>query len=312
LIAGTFTIRRAEGVERRRIAELLLPFSPELDADIVVATEAEGEKSIGAAAVWFSPSRRFPERADCVVHVLEPQRRRGIGRALLGSVTAAAREIGARQLRTVPLEEKSPGYQFLLACGFQFGASTISCEAPIQDFVGVTRPIYDRLEKRGKIPTGARIIPLSEAPREEVCRLVLDNLGFSSQHVAERLRGTEHGFSQTLSRVAVMDGKLVGALLITYQKALASVDATAVLPHYRHTWVNAALKYSAAEALIARGVEKIRFSANSAEHRDTANLAMRTGRTRARVLKTISVGTLDLGQDRPERSSTTTAGHATR
>ena len=297
MIAGTFTIRRAEGVERRRITGLLLPGPAERDADVIVATEAHGEEPIGAAAVWFTPSRRFPERADCVVHVLEPHRRRGVGRALLGRVTAVAREIGVRQLGTRPLEPKSPGFQFLLACGFEFGAATISCEVPIENLANVTRPLYERMEKRGKIPNGARIIPLSEAPREEVCRLVLDNLGFSSQHVAERLRGTEHGFSQTISRVALLNGKLVGALLITYQKALASVDATAVLPHYRHTWVNAALKYFAFEELIARGVERVRFSANSAQHRDTVNLATRT---KARVLKTIFIAALDLEKDRAE------------
>jgi GNAT superfamily N-acetyltransferase len=270
----------------------------------MVATDADGEKPIGAAAVWFAPSRRFPENANCVVHVLEPQRRRGIGRALLESVAAAARETGARLLRTDPLEEKSPGFQFLLACGFEAGSATISCEAPVESFARVTRPVYERMEKRGKIPTGARIIPLSQAPREEVCRLVLDNLGFSSQHVAERLRGTEHGFSQTLSRVALLDDKLVGALLITYQKALASVDATAVLPHYRHTWVNAALKYSAVEELIARGVERVRFSANADAHRDTAKLVVRT---KARVLKTIFVGTLDLERDKVRDGPTASA-----
>jgi GNAT superfamily N-acetyltransferase len=268
-----------------------MPGSTEPDADIIVATEAGEEQPIGAAAVWFAPSRRFPEKANCVVHVLESHSRRGIGRALLESVTAAARETGAKQLRTLPLEEKSPGFQFLLACGFEFDAATVSYEAPIEDFAKVTRPVYARMKKRGKIPEGARIIPLSQAPPEEVCRLVLDNLGFSSQHAAERLRGTEHGFSQTLSRVALLNGRLIGALLITYQKALASVDATAVLPHYRHTWVNAALKYSAVEELMARGVERVRFSANSADHPDTAKLARRT---KARVLKTICVGALDL------------------
>jgi GNAT superfamily N-acetyltransferase len=295
LIAGTVSIRRAEGVERHRLARLLLPFAAEPDADIFVATETDEEKPIGAAAACFAPSRSFPEHANCIVHVLEPHRRRGIGRALLSSMTAAAQEIGVRQLKTFPLDEKSSGFQFLCACGFEFGAPTITCEAPIEDFAKVTRPVYCRMEKRGKIPTGACIIPLSQAPREEVCRLVLDNLGFSSQHVAERLRGTEHGFSQTISRVALLDGKLVGALLITYQKTLASVDATAVLPHYRHTWVNAALKYSAVEELVARGVKTVRFSANSTQHRDTAKLARRT---RARVLKTICVGILDLEGDK--------------
>jgi hypothetical protein len=203
-----------------------------------------------------------------------------------------------------PLEEKSPGFQFLSAFGFEFGSPTISCEVPIENLARVTRPLYERMERRGKIPTGARIIPLSQAPREEVCRLVLDSLGFSSQNVAERLRGTEHGFSQTLSRVALLDGKLVGALLITYQKALASVDATAVLPGHRRTWVNAALKYFAFEELIARGVERVRFSANSAQHRDTVNLATRT---KARVLKTICLATLDLERDKPKDGLATSA-----
>ena len=280
--------------------QLLLPGPTERDADIVVATEVDNDKPIGAAAIWFTPSRRFPERADCIIHVLEPHRRRGIGRALLGRVTAVAGEIGVRQLGTVPLEQKSPGFQFLLACGFKAAPPTISCEVPIENLARVTRPIYERMKKRGKIPTDARIIPLSEAPREEVCRLVLDNLGFSSQHVAERLRGTEHGFSQTLSRVAMLNDKLVGALLITYQKAVASVDAMAVLPHYRHTWVNAALKYFAFEELIARGVERVRFSANSAQHGDTVNLARRT---KARVLKTICFATLDLEREKSESAA---------
>jgi hypothetical protein len=161
----------------------------------------------------------------------------------------------------------------------------------------VTKPIFERLEKRGKVPAHARVIPLSEAPREEVCRLVLDNFGFSSQHVAERLRGTENGFSQTLSRVAILDGHVVGALLITYQKALASVDATAVLPHHRHTWVNAALKHFAVEELLGRGVKAVRFSANSAEHPDTTKLAARTS---ARVLKRIRVASLNLEDDKPK------------
>jgi GNAT superfamily N-acetyltransferase len=226
-----------------------------------------------------------------MVHVLEPHRRCGIGRALIGQVIDAAREIGAMDLRTGPTEEKSAAYKFLLASGFEFGAATLTCEAPMENFARVTRPVYERMEKRNKIPKGACIIPLSEAARGEVCRLVLDNLGFSSQHTAERLRGTEHGFSQTLSRVAVLDGKLVGALLITYQKALASVDATAVLPEHRHTWVNAALKYSAVEELIARGVQRVRFSANTIQHADTAKLIRRTN---ARILKAVRVPTLNL------------------
>ena len=269
----------------------LLPYPAQEYADIFVAAGVDKPKPIGAAAIWFTPSRHFPETGSFALHVVEAQRRRGAGRALLESLIAEARDIGAKQLRTSPLEEQTAGFQFLLACGFEFGTPAMTCEAPIENFARVTHPIYEQLQKRGKVPDGARIIPLSEAPREEVCRLVIDNLGFPSEHVAERLRGTEHGFSQTISRVALLDGKLVGALLITYHKVMASVDATAVLPYHRNTWVNAALKYSAVEELIARGVTRVRFSANSIEHRDTAKLARRTN---ARILKTVRAATLNL------------------
>ncbi len=275
MIPGTFCIRRAEEYERHALSESFLPRSSE--ADIFLAENGETKKSVGGGAIWFTPNRRFPETATCIVQIAESHRRSGIGRALLENLVRVAREVGVKQLRSSPLEEKSPGFQFALACGFKASPPTIIYEASIDDCARVTQPIYERLRKRGKIPDGAQVLPLSEAPREDVCRLVLDNLGFSSEHVAQRLRGTEHGFSQTISRVALIEGKLVGAILITYQKALASVDATAVLRQHRHTWVNAALKYSLVEELIARDVKMIRFSANSADHPDTANMAARPG-----------------------------------
>jgi GNAT superfamily N-acetyltransferase len=291
LITASFSIRRAEGIERRSVVRQLLPHPAQDGADIFVAAEADNPKPIGAAAIWFTPSRHFPETGNFVLHVAEAQRRRGAGRALLESLISAARDIGAKQLKTSPLEEQSAGFQFLLVCGFEFGAPTITCEAPIEDFANLLRPLHDRLEKRGKIPAGGRVLPLSQVPGENVCRLMIDYLGFPSEAVAERFRSTEHGFSQTLSRVALLDGKIVGAFLITYQKAVATIEATAVLPAHRHSWVNVALRFSAVEEGLARGVERIRFSANGNLHRDTVNHA---ARIKARVLKTIRQPTFNL------------------
>ena len=257
---------------------------------MLVATEAADEKLVGAGALSFSPNRYFPEHADFLVHVGEIHRRRGIGRALLNALIAAAREGGAKQLRSLQLEEKGVGFQFALACGFKPYPANITFEAPIENFGRMTG-LYNSMVARGKIPNGARVIPLSEAPREEVFRLVLDHFGFSSQHVAERLRGTEPGFSQTLSRVALLDGKVIGALVLTYQKALSTIDATAVLARYRHSWVNLALKHSAFEELQARGVKKVRFSANAEAHRDAINMA---GRVKARELRRTCMAVLNL------------------
>jgi hypothetical protein len=141
------------------------------------------------------------------------------------------------------------------------------------------------------MPAGAKMIPLSEANREEVCRLVMDNL--PTHGVAERLRGTEQGFSQTISQVALLDGKIVGAILTTYHGIMAMIEGTAVLPEQRHSWVNSALKYHIMQELIARGVKWVRFSASDTQHRDTANFARRL---KARVLSKVGRAVLDLNQ----------------
>ena len=227
------------------------------------------------------------------MQVFEPHRRKGVGRALLESVTDTARKLGAGELRFPPLNQNGAGFHFAIACGFEAQPATVSYEAPMEDYIQAFAPVYERLVKRGRIPAGARVIPLMEANREQVCRLIIDNLGFPSQNVAERLRGTEHGFSQTISRVALLNEKMVGATLMTYQKAVASVVGTAVLPEHRHSWVNAALKYHVMQELISRGVKWVRFSASDKQHRDTANFARRI---KARVLGKVSAAVLHLNQ----------------
>ena len=291
MIAANFAVRSATDTERLKLANLLLPGGAASTADMMVAVLDDDEQPLGAAAVWYAPSRQFPECANLTMHVLEPHRRNGIGRSLLQSAIAAARKVAPKELRVGPFNQASAGFQFATACGFEAKSPTVSYEAPLEDYIKAFTPIYKRLAARGRIPLGARVIPLKEANPEEVCRLIIDNLGFPSQNVAERLRGTEHGFSQTISRVALLDGKLVGAILMTYHKAMAMVAGTAVLPEHRNSWVNAALKYHALQELIIRDVSTVRFSANDNQHRDTANFARRIG---ARVLGKVSAMTLDL------------------
>src|SRR5689334_16340519 len=62
LIAGSFSIRRADETERRSILSLLA--LPDQSADEVislVATEAEDAKPIGAGTLLFRPNHYFPE-----------------------------------------------------------------------------------------------------------------------------------------------------------------------------------------------------------------------------------------------------------
>ncbi len=249
----------------------------------------EGESPLGAAAIWYTPSRQFPEHGNLGIHVLEPHRRHGVGRALLQKLIEAARKVGAKQLRVPSLDQDSAGFQFAIGCGFQPKPATVTYEAPMANYVKAYTPVYERIVERGRMPPEAKMIPLKDANREEVCRLLIDHLGVNG--VAERLRGTEHGFSQTISQVALLDGKIVGVILASYHGVMAMIEGTAVLPNHRHSWVTPALKYHIMHALISRGVQWVRFSANDVQHRDTANFGRKLG---GRVVKKVSGAVLNL------------------
>jgi GNAT superfamily N-acetyltransferase len=264
------------------------------EAEVFVAVSAEADHLLGAAGVWFKPSRAFPDQADGLVYVGEAHRRAGIGRGLLECLTTIARECGAKEIRTGPMEYSSSGFQFALACGFQPNPPTITYEAPMESYIKAYTPVYERIVERGRMPPGARVIPLSEANREEVCRLLVDYLDFPVQGAAERLRGTEKGYSQTISRVALLNGKMIGVILATYHGIMGAIEGTVVLPEHRHTWVASALKYHIMNALIAQNVKWVQFSANESQHRDTANFGRRL--TKARLVKTVGRAVLDLRQ----------------
>jgi len=164
----------------------------------------------------------------------------------------------------------------------------------MQSYIQAYTPVYERVVQRGRMPAGVKMIPLKDANREEVCRLLIDHLGFPPQGTAERLRGTEQGYSQTISRVALLDGKMVGVILATYHGAMAMIEGTVVLPGHRHSWIAPALKYHIMHALIDQNVKFVQFSASESQHRDTANFGRRLPNTR--IVKSMNAAVLDLRQ----------------
>ncbi len=295
MIAASFAIRRATDIDRRKLFAALSAVSVPANAELFTACSTDSEALLGAGAVWFKPNRTFPDYADGLVQVGEPHRRQGIGRALLDRLTEAARDGGAREFRTRRMEHNTTGFQFALACGFQPNTPTITYEAPMESYIKAYTPVYERLVERGRMPAGARMIPLREANKEEVGQLLIEYLGFPAQGTADRLRGTtDQGFSQTISRVALLNGKMVGVILSTYHGTMAAIEGTVVLPEHRHTWVASALKYHIMHALIDQNVKWVQFSASDTQHRDTANFARRLPQTR--VVKTVGTAVLDLSQ----------------
>ena len=284
MISGSLCVRPADPVEHGRVTAALFGRSARpTKADIIVATEPDGKKPVAVAALWFLPTQRFPERAVGVIHVSPSERRRGIGRALVNDIVKRAEKRGVARLFSRPIDNTSAAFQFLCANGFEVAEKTITYAVRLDRFA--SQECYDRLLARGKIPAVAQIIPLSSAPVEEVCKIILDTRAFASASVAQRLRRTEHGFSQTLSPVVMIDDRVVGATLVTYQKAVATIDAAAVAPQWRNTWIGVVMKNTVQTWLRNRGVLEMQFNANPVLHPDTAKYAKRAG---ARVLKTIS------------------------
>ncbi len=127
------------------------------------------------------------------------------------------------------------------------------------------------------MPAEARVVSLAEAPLKEVAALVAGNMGFASPVVAGRLEPGEHGYSRSFSVVALLRDRVVGATLVTYQKAHVTTEANAVAAGFRQSWVHVALKAGLAERMLGRGVAKMRFGCNPVLHRDTEKMARRLG-----------------------------------
>jgi hypothetical protein len=255
-----------------RAARMLLPdaFSATQAPDVFVALQDGVPHPVGAAAVAWAPGG-FP--VD--VHVVPAFRRRGIGRALVETVAAVAtRETG--RLRAWNLvHEGGPDAAFLRAAGF----------APVQRFLGfetdgvrlvaVTGAIRQRLERAGKIPAGVQLVPLSEAPRADVLRLVLSEVAVVPATLAARITAQGGaGYDNDLSVVLMVDCKVGAAALMTRTGDTVRLEVTVVAPALRHGWANALLLGEATRRGIASGAKRCRFFCD--EHvRETINAARR-------------------------------------
>jgi GNAT superfamily N-acetyltransferase len=283
LSAESFRIRPADPAQSRTLAPMFFRRSPPpREVGFVVATAPDANRPVGAGAFWFAENRQYPGRARALLHVARSHRRRGLGRALLDQIVTTARDGGATELISPPLHKSGTAFQFLRASGFEVVEQVVTFGVHLERLV--SQECYDRLIARGKIPPTAKIIPLANAPVEEVSKIVLDTRAFVSAQMEQRFRRNEHGFSQTLSPIVMVDGRVVGATLITYQNDVAMIDAAAVAPEWRNTWISVVMKNTIGTWLRDRGVREMRFSANPVLHRDTAKYAKRSG---ARVVKTI-------------------------
>jgi GNAT superfamily N-acetyltransferase len=245
--------------------------------------------TVGVAALACRPSRQ-PDGFPFALSVIEPFRRQGVGRALVGAVADEARRWGMTILWPYFDVEDGIAAAFLRAVGAVPVKQAFHFEGDASTLHGVVRPIARRL--RARLRENAAIVPLAEAPAEQVAALHRQYLGGSTAVLVARARGEgETAFSPAHSVALVVDGRVGGAVLYAFEGDIARVDAVIVAPPYRRSGATALLMDGALERGLADGPHRIRFWCWEDTH-DTMKFARRAGSV---VLTTLIRFRLDVG-----------------
>jgi hypothetical protein len=143
------------------------------------------------------------------------------------------------------------------------------------------------MQRQGRIPSTARIIPLYQANHPVVLQLHLDHLGGDRGDLYRKLKGSDAGaFHPRYSRVLMVGEAVMGCILAHRRdKDTAVVDADIVDPSLRGGWANVWLKLEATRGALRLGIKQFQFTTFD-HYADTRSFAMKLGSviTRATVL----------------------------
>ncbi|WP_353200318.1 GNAT family N-acetyltransferase [Sandarakinorhabdus sp.] len=238
----------------------------------------DGEIAGAGAMQWRG--QNTPPGFGVTVFVRDGARRRGVGRALLAAMAAAADGETDGLWSADRYRDDAPAAAFLVRCGFVAGQRDVHSRIPLQGMQTQIEAIVARLEKTRRIPTGVATPTLRDAPLERTAMLIAAGFGQQPAQVLARLqRSLVDPFAVRLnpdvSTVIVEDGAVVGVLLAATTGDTASIDCNIVAPHRRRSYVNALQLYVASRRA-APLVTWIDYYSDS-RVADTMNVAARGG-----------------------------------
>jgi GNAT superfamily N-acetyltransferase len=270
-------VRRAEDDEARASRLLLSEvFGVGQAPDLWVAIDRETSLLVGAAAIGWQPVFEPP---GCLLHlhVPAPLRRRGIGRALVEATARACAGQTPCLHSWMAVSDGEAAAAFLSAVGFEPSRRALEFAATGSDYAKA-KVALDRLAAAGQIPRGFRVVPLGEAPAEDVARLVAEH--FRDAPVAA-LSGLARGVSShdREKSVVLLDGDAVrGALIYRWNDGDPSVDAWVVAPESRGSIASFLLLEAAVRQALESGAQRFRFTCSD-DNTNTIGLARRAGAT---------------------------------
>jgi GNAT superfamily N-acetyltransferase len=209
------------------------------------------------------------------LRVIRPMRRQGIGSRLLNAVLDEARRNESKRVylaawRKPNEEEVSP---FLDRHGFARTLRIVHVEASVPLLADYYRELCRRLQHRGRIPSEARVVPLREAPRDQVLQVIAKRLQEREEPGTRVATTVQH--SRYDECPVVMDGSAVaGVLLWEVNGEMGEIPVRVVAAGYQGSWVNALLLAHATEQGFERSIERIRFEIPEGNS-DTVKLAAR-------------------------------------
>ncbi len=246
---------------------MLLPaaFAGQGSPECLLAVLERPLRILGAASF-----RRTDEHVHSVhVHVLEAYRRQSLGSALLARIAEEAQRSGARDIEAVAdLERDRAAEPFLVRNGFVRREGVITAELELASALKIVRRSFGRLRERGRIAPAARVVPLPQAPLDQIAEMYTDYIAESRDWRAGIWRAMLKDPCLRHSEVLLIGRRAQAAMLVTVAGSRAQILALVIRPGYRGSWAAPLLLTAIVESGMEQGVRSAAF-----EYRET-NLRM--------------------------------------
>lgn len=234
---------------------------------LLVAVGSESFRFLGAAS--FQLLDNAPEPAwQAHVHVVRTHARRGVGRRLMGAIVARAREQQVARIEATVHGDDAGAASFLGAIGFRLSSRVRVFESDVETAWREAEDLRRRLLDRGRIPADVRVVPLSDAPREEVIALLAAPAGDASSDSSAlpQLAWSDHWCRPAVMEMSpvVMHGDRAVAVVIAERTHdVVTVSWRVVASAYRSGWANIVLGHAALDRMRRSAARTMRFTSTS-------------------------------------------------